>query len=80
MNILPGTLMPIGMVKAAASNLTTSPKMAGSPQVGAGAQALFDGRTPGKTPPAQMWEPIVPRILDEPSKTLRPGSLFNFSV
>lgn len=80
MNILPGTLTPIGIVRGAASSGTTAPKAPGSPGIGSGSVALFDGRTPGKTPPDQIWTPVFPRILDDPGKADRPGSRLDLNI
>jgi hypothetical protein len=62
-NVIPGTLTPIGTVKSTSPHGVTAAASPGSAGSGE-ALALYDGRTPGKTPADQIYEEINPLVLD----------------
>jgi hypothetical protein len=66
MNVIPGVLTAVGTVKFSGIVGRTAPAPAGGPGIdGGGAIALSDGRTPGKTPASEEFQPVYPTIVGE---------------
>ena len=69
MNIIPGILTAIGTVKFPNVGGGTAPASGGTPFPGSGRSvALSDGRTPGEIPLSELFLPVIPTIVDDPSK------------